>query len=114
MFQVGDIINVIGGRRGDRYRVLSVGLGEKLVLRSVNRFDPSNNFTVTENLERFELDKIYARRKKLDKIRDNIDSLVIMEHAKKAAELNRKAKWLLMMEIRKNKIRQICSKLETR
>jgi len=114
MFEVGDVVKVIGGRRGDRYRVISVEPNGKLILRNINRTDPSMNFTSNGKFDHLEIDKVYLRRRKLDNIRDNIESLYLMKRAKEMAELNRKLDWLLIMEQRKRKIKKICSKLVTK
>lgn len=115
MFKVGDVIKVINGRRGDRYKVISIDLidsKDKIVLRNIRQTDSCMNFTV-RNFNGMELDKVYYRKEKIWNIMDNIESLNIMRHAKQTAELNRKIEWMYMMEVRKRKIKQICSKLET-
>jgi hypothetical protein len=115
MFKVGDVVRVVGGRRGDRYKVISVHPmypDAEMMLRNINQTHSSMNFTANNLDGHLELDKIYQRRKKLDNIMDTIDSINIMRHAKETAELNRKIEWMYMMEIRKQKIKQICSRLE--
>lgn len=117
MFKVGDVIKVVGGKRGDRYRVIAVHPiypdGE-MILRNIHQTDSSMNFTANNWDSHLELDEIYLRRKKLDNIMDNIDSLNIMEQAKQMAEFNQKAIWLLLMEQRKRKIEKICSNQVTK
>lgn len=67
MFKVGDIVGVIGGRRGDRYRVISISVADVLILRSIHRTDSSMNFMVNDD-GHLELDKTYERKKKIEKI----------------------------------------------
>ena len=43
---------------------------------------------------------------------DNINSLDIMEKAEALAEMNREWERRMFMELRKNKIKKICSKLD--
>ena len=109
MFKVGDVINVINGRRGDRYRVISIE--DKIVLRNIHQTNPRMNFTI-DNFDGMKLDEVYYRKEKIEKIMDTIDSINILRHAKQTAELNRKINWMYMMEMRKQKIQSICSKLE--
>lgn len=111
MFEVGNVVGVVNGRWGDRYRILSIDPDGVLVCRNVNTSDTSKNFPIRDGFEHLFVDRTYDRRKKLDKIMDNIDSLNIMERAKESAELNRRAEWLCKMETRKQKIQRICSKL---
>ncbi len=115
MFKVGDIVKVVNGRRGDRYRVIAVNSvfpNNELVLRNVNQSDSNMNFTSYGD-GHLELDEIYLRRKKLDNIIDRLDSLYLMNHAKEVAEANKHMKWLFSIEERKRKIKKICSKLVT-
>lgn len=109
MFKVGDVINVINGKRGDRYRVISIE--DKIVLRNIHQTNPRMNFTI-DNFDGMKLDEVYYRKEKIEKIMDTIDSINILRHAKQTAELNRKINWMYMMEMRKQKIQSICSKLE--
>jgi hypothetical protein len=111
MFKVGDVLKIINGRRHDRYKVISIDIEGNMVLRNTHQSHSRMDFraNITDNLE---LDKFYYRKEKIEKIMDNIDSFNIMRHAKKTAELNRKIEWMYMMELRKRKIKQICSKLE--
>jgi hypothetical protein len=106
MFEVGDVLKVINGRRGERYRVIEIDSKGRMILRNIHQNDPHMNFRAS-NSDNLELDEIYYRRKKLDNIRDNIDSLNIMKKAKEMAELNQKVRWLMMIEERKRKIQKI-------
>ena len=67
MFKVGDIVKVIGGRIGDRYKVISVDIDDALILRNINQTHQSMNF-MTSNVGHLELDEVHYRKQKLEKI----------------------------------------------
>lgn len=67
MFKVNDIIKVIHGRRGDRYKVISVFPTGEITLRKANLTERGMNFTAN-NSDNLELDNTYYRRQKLEKI----------------------------------------------
>lgn len=113
MFKVGDVVKVIGGRRGDRYRVISIDIANALILRNIHQTDPCMNFMSNDD-GHLELDQVYLRRKKLDKILDDLDSLMILEDAKAMMLAREKRERLMLLELRKMKIQKICSKLEIR
>lgn len=72
MFEVGDILGVVNGRRGERYRVECILNDGRLVLRTT-RPGNWNNFT-TENDDHLELDKVYERNKKINKIQKRYEN----------------------------------------
>lgn len=112
MFKVGDVVKVVNGRRGDRYRVIEINPYGGMVLRNIRQTNIDMNFR-TDGSDHLELDKVYQRRKKLEKIMDNIDSFNILEKAKEISNLHQKVLWMKHMETRKRKLQKICSKLVT-
>lgn len=109
MFKVGDVVKVINGRRGDRYKVIYIHQDGGLLLRNVTQTEESMNFRAytSDNLV---IDETYYRKQKIEKIMDNIDSFNIMDKAKHLANENREWERLMLMESRKMKIKKICSK----
>ena len=70
MFKIGDIVKVVNGRIGDKYRVIAVNSifpYNELVLRNINQYDPNMNF-ISDDDGHLELDEIYLRQKKLKEI----------------------------------------------
>ncbi len=116
MFKVGDVVKVVGGRRGDRYRVIAIHPmypHAEMILRNIHYSDPCMNFTSSDN-GHLELDKIYLRRKKLDKILDDLDSLMILEEAESMMLARNERERLMLLEVRKQKIQKICTNMVTK
>ena len=75
MFKVGDIVKVVNGRRGDRYRVISIySDGNGLILRNIHQTLPKMNFYSNNSDNHLKLDEIYQRNKKIEKLKQRYEN----------------------------------------